>query len=130
MCMYMQIFVYDSSMKVTFGVSRKPLPPIIEGQHVENELDQNMRFYRESELRQICKEARQLRLSATDITVAMQEVNLYLPQLKNIAVKVRELSKTTHPNFFFTNVLMITELFTFTFSTCKVKKIPKKMDRA
>ena len=49
-----------------------------------------MRFYRESELRQISKEARQLRLSATDITVAMQEVNLYLAQLKNIAVEVRE----------------------------------------
>ncbi len=86
-----KIFVYDSNMKVTFlDAFRKPLPPIIEGQHVENELDQNMRFYRESELRQICKEARQLRLSATDITVAMQEVNLYLAQLKNIAVEVRE----------------------------------------
>ena len=47
-----------------------------------------MRYYREVELEHIRKDARLLRLNATDIKDAMMDIEMYLAQLKNIAVEV------------------------------------------
>ena len=70
---------------------RKPLPEIIEGQHVQNELDRQLRFYRESEMEYIKKEATKLRESATDIHETLSEVEGYLAQLRNLCVEVSSL---------------------------------------
>ena len=65
------------------------MPEIIEGQQVQNDLDRQLRFYRESELEYIRKVATRLRESATDVQEALQEVEHFLAQLKNLTVEVR-----------------------------------------
>ncbi len=69
--------------------SRKPLPNVIEGKQVANELDRQLRYYRETELEHIQKEAVKLRENATDVNEAMGEIEGYLGQLRNLAIEVR-----------------------------------------
>ena len=68
---------------------RKELPTPIEGQQVQNELDRQLRFYRESEMYHIRKDAAKLRESATDINEALAAAETYLAQLGNLAIEVR-----------------------------------------
>ena len=70
-------------------LARKPLPPVIEGQHVQNELDKQLQYYREVELKHIFKEARKLREAATDVSDVLGEVENFMAQLKNLAIEVR-----------------------------------------
>lgn len=64
----------------------------MEGQHVQNDLDRQMRYYRDTELEHIRKSCLKLRESATDVTDAMGDVEGYLALLKNLAVEVIHLS--------------------------------------
>ncbi|KAK2145131.1 hypothetical protein LSH36_700g01069 [Paralvinella palmiformis] len=66
---------------------RKPLAPVIDGQHIQNELDRHLRYYREAELRHMKQSAKKLRESATDIKEALDEVEGYLAQLNNLATE-------------------------------------------
>ncbi len=67
---------------------RKPLPKITEGHQVENELDRQLRYYRETELEHISKEATKLREVATDVSEALNEVEGYMASLKNLQIEV------------------------------------------
>ena len=58
---------------------------------MQNELDRQLRFYRESEMEYIKKEATKLRESATDIHETLSEVEGYLAQLRNLCVEVSSL---------------------------------------
>ena len=71
--------------------SSKPLPQIQDGVHVQNDLDRQLRYYREVELEHMVKEAKKLRETATDMNEALTEVEGYAAQLKNLAVEVRKL---------------------------------------
>ena len=64
------------------------MPKVQSNIHVQNDLDRQLRYYREVELEHICTEARKLRESATDMTEAISEVENFLAQLKNLAVEV------------------------------------------
>ena len=66
----------------------KPLPAAIDGQHVQNELDRQLRIYRESELDHIVAEATKLRESATDVSEALHEADNYLQLLKSLSIEV------------------------------------------
>ena len=66
----------------------KPLPQAEPGRHIQNNLDKQMQFYRELELEYIRNEATKLRENATDLSEALNEVENYLAQLKNLATEV------------------------------------------
>ena len=61
---------------------------MIDGQHVQNELDKQNLYYREGELETISKEASALRENATDINEALSEVENYLGTLDNLCIEV------------------------------------------
>ena len=67
---------------------RKPLPKVIEGQHIQNELDKQGQYYRVNELETIVREASNLRENATDINDALSEVENYLGVLDNLCIEV------------------------------------------
>ena len=56
---------------------------------MENELDRQLRDYRETELEHIHKEASKLREVATDVNEALNEVENYLATLQNLQIEVR-----------------------------------------
>ena len=62
----------------------------MEGHQVENELDRQLKYFRETELDHIRKEATRLREVATDVTEAMNECENYLAALKNLQIEVQE----------------------------------------
>jgi hypothetical protein len=64
------------------------LPTPTASVHIENELDINMRGYRQTQLLNIATEARKLRDSATDITEALITIEGFIAGLKNFAVEV------------------------------------------
>ena len=86
----------DSAWKAEFlkllcvVAARKPLSPVLDGQHIENELDRHLRLFREAELVYIGKSARKLRETSTDIKEALSEAETFLALLKNLATEVRQ----------------------------------------
>ena len=73
---------------VTFCyIHSKRLPEVEPGRHVANDLDRQLRSYREAELAYIHEEATRLRTTATDINEVLHEVENYLALLRNMAVE-------------------------------------------
>ena len=60
----------------------------IDGQHIQNDLDRQLRMFREVELHYIVKSARKLREMATDVNEALSEAETFLALLRNLAVEV------------------------------------------
>lgn len=69
-------------------IFRKPLPDVLDGFHMQNDLDIQMRQFRISEMTYIVDEAGKLRETATDIDDALTEVESYLATLKNLSLEV------------------------------------------
>ena len=69
-------------------IYRKPLPQPQKGLHVPTELDLLTAKRRHAELVFIARKANDLRLSATDVDEALNEVDGYLTLLRNMAVEV------------------------------------------
>ncbi|XP_067138016.1 myoferlin-like isoform X1 [Centruroides vittatus] len=65
------------------------LPEPIPGQHIANELDNQLRQLRNEELRNIKKRAAELREKATDIEEAMSETEGYLKMLQSLCVETQ-----------------------------------------
>lgn len=67
---------------------RKPLSLPQSGYHMENELDKNIRTYREIELKDITENAERIMNNATDINEALSEIENILERLKSLAIEV------------------------------------------
>lgn len=65
------------------------MPDVVDGVHMQNDLDIQMRQFRISEMGYIVDEASKLRETATDIDDALAEVESYLATLKNLSVEVQ-----------------------------------------
>ncbi|XP_023242600.1 myoferlin-like isoform X2 [Centruroides sculpturatus] len=65
------------------------LPEPIPGQHIANELDNQLRQLRNEELRNIKKRATELREKATDIEEAMSETEGYLKMLQSLCIETQ-----------------------------------------
>lgn len=67
---------------------RKPLPEIVEGVHVPNDLDLSLRSYRKAELARIAQESSVLRSSVANIEQTLGDIDGYLNMLKSICFEV------------------------------------------
>ena len=92
--MHLHTFAYIC-IHVICVCGSKPLPEPVDGQHVQNELDIQLRHYRETEMYHIRKTGKQLRDNATNVADAMQDVEGFLALLKNLAIEVLSLRLNT-----------------------------------
>ena len=75
--------------------SRKPLPNVETGVHVDNELDRNIRSYRISVMGDIVRRAGELKKQMkkeANIKESLNEIKNYLAMLKNLTVEVESLT--------------------------------------
>ncbi|XP_052821675.1 myoferlin isoform X1 [Octopus bimaculoides] len=66
---------------------KKPLSLPQSGYHMENELDKNIRAFREIELKDITENAERVMNNATDINEALSEIESILERLKGLAIE-------------------------------------------
>ena len=72
-----------------FGWFSKKLPDSDPATQIETQLDVSLRKWRMSELSSIVDEVRQLRGSVTDVSVAVEELDIQLTTLRKLAYDVR-----------------------------------------